>query len=133
MEEVKKSFKEQEMRWKEERKRMRGNMKQLEKRIGELEKKEGAKAERSMIDGKEMERGLGDKMKKTEWKLERRERDEKRRNIIIKVIKKEDKRREIEGVLRNIEVRVNIGKIGKIGGDKEKGRKMILAKLGSEG
>lgn len=112
---------------------MRENMKQLKKRIGELKRKEGANAERSMIDGKEMERGLGNKMKETEWKLERRKREEKRRNIIIKGIEKEGKRREIEGVLRNIEVRVDIREIGKIEGDKKKGREMILAKLRSEG
>lgn len=63
----------------------------VKKRIGELKRKEGAKAERSMIDGKEMERELGNKMKETEWKLERRKREEKRRNIIIKGIEKGDR------------------------------------------
>lgn len=73
-------------------------------------------------------------MKENEWKLKRREWEERMRNIIIKGIeKKENKRRKVvEGVLRDIGVRMEIGEIRRIRGDKEKVREMILTKLGNK-
>lgn len=134
MEDVKRIFKEKETRWKEEREEMMGNMRELEKRIGELEKREGTKEVGGKIEGEMMKKGMDDKMKEIEWKLEKREREERRRNIIIKGLEeREGRRREVvEGLLRDIGVVVEIGEIKRIGGDKEKGREMIVVKLGSE-
>lgn len=66
------------------------------------------------------------------WKMERKERKEMRRNIVLKGLKVEGKvRKGIEKVLEKIGVRVKIGEIKRIGKGKGEGGEMVV-KLDSE-
>lgn len=68
-----------------------------------------------------MKKGIDDKIKEIEWKLEKRERKERRRNIIKGLEERESKRMEVvERLLRDIGVSVEIKELKKIRGDKEK-------------
>lgn len=58
--------------------------KSLEKKIRELERKEESKEIGRKIEKEVMKKGIDDKIKEIEWKLEKREREERKRNIIIK-------------------------------------------------
>lgn len=73
-------------------------------------------------------------MREIEGKLEKKEREKRRRNIIIKGLEeREGKRREaVEEVLRKIGVMIKVGEIKRISGDKEKGKKMVMVKLRNE-
>lgn len=108
--------------------------KSLEKKIGELERKEESKEVGRKIGEEVMKKGIDDKIKEIEWKLEKREREERRKNIIIKGLEeREGKRMEVvERLLRDIGVSVEIKELKKIKGDKEKKREMIVIKLGSK-
>lgn len=68
-------------------------------------------------------------IEEVEWKLEKKKREERRKNIIIKGMEeKEEKRREtVEGIIKDIEVKVDIREI--IGGDRKKVREMVIVKL----
>lgn len=96
--------------------------KSLEKKIGELERKEESKEVGRKIGEEVMKKRIDDKIKEIEWKLEKRERKERRRNIIIKGLEeREGKRMEVvERLLRDIGVSVKIKELKKIRGDKEK-------------
>lgn len=74
------------------------------------------------------------RIKKLEWKMERKERKGRKKNIIIKRLEvREGGRREIvEGVIKNIEVEVEIEEVKRIGGDRKRERKMVLVKLENE-
>lgn len=99
--------------------------KSLEKKIGELERKEESKEVGRKIGEEVMKKGIDDKIKEIEWKLEKREREERRKNIIIKGLEeREGKRMEVvERLLRDIGVSVEIKELKKIKGDKEKKRR----------
>lgn len=108
--------------------------KSLEKKVGELERKEESKKVGRKIGEEVMKKGIDDKIKEIEWKLEKREREERRRNIIIKGLEeREGKRMEVvERLLRDIGVSVKIKELKKIRGNKDKKKKMIVIKLGSK-
>lgn len=69
-----------------------------------------------------------------EKKLERKEREERKNNIMIKGMKeKEGKRKEmVEGIITNIGMEVEVRKVKRLGGDKERRREMVMVKLGNE-
>lgn len=81
-------------------------------------------------DTEEMRNKLG----RIERRIERQEREERRKNIIIKGLKvKNGKRREaIEEVLNKIGTKVEIREIRKIGTGKEEGEEMVVVKVGGE-
>lgn len=108
--------------------------KSLEKKVGELERKEESKEVGRKIGEEVMKKGIDDKIKEIEWKLEKREREERRRNIIIKGLEeREGKRMEVvERLLRDIGVSVKIKELKKIRGNKDKKKEMIVIKLGSK-
>jgi len=84
----------------------------MEKRITELENKiKEGKIERQ-VGGKEEEvnkENVRERLKEMEWKMERKEREEKRRNIVIKGIKgdKEEVQKEIKEIMRELGVEID--------------------------
>lgn len=116
LEEMRKELRETKEKWRVERE-------ELEKGIEELKRKIA---------------GMGEEWreicKKVERKLEIKEREERRKNVIMKeVIVKESKRKEaVKGIFQDIGVRVNIGETRRIGGNSERGTETILMKLHNE-
>lgn len=93
LEEMRKELREREEKWRVERE-------ELERGIGELERKIAGMGEEWRERCKEVER-----------KLEIKESDERRKNIIMKevVVKKGKRKEAVEGIFQDIGVRVNIG------------------------
>jgi len=83
---------------------------------------------------KREKKGVENRLKEVEKLLERNEKDERRKNIIIRglEIKKGKRRETAEEILGMIGARVVVRQVIRIGGDKEKGREMVLVKLENE-
>lgn len=99
----------------------------LEKRLGELESRKNEEIQ------KKEEEELSRKVKWMEWKIEKEEREKRKRNIVIKGVKKtESIEREIEEICRSIEVKVEIEGIKELRTGREERGEMILVKLKDE-
>lgn len=109
-------------------------MKRLGDRLGKLERKEREGEEGRKTRGEKDNREMEDRMREIEGKLEKKEREGRRKNIIIKGLeeRKGKRRKAVEEVLRKIGVEIEMGEIKRIGGDREKGREMVMVKLGNE-
>jgi len=84
----------------------------------------------------EKRKGGGDitcKVKEIEKRLEIRDREERRRNVVIRgvAVKREGRRKAVEEIIKIIGMK-EMKEIKKIGGQAENGREMLLVKLGSE-
>jgi len=126
MEEMRKEMKQREVKWEEEKEEMR-------RRIGELEKRmKGVGGEG--VRGEEGSDNIGNRLRTLERKWEAKEREERRRNIIIKGAEvKEGKRREAaEEVIEAMGVKAEIEGVWKLGKGEREGREMILVKLKEE-
>lgn len=77
---------------------------------------------------------MEDRVKDIERKMELRAREERKKNILIRVLEvKEGKRREaVEELLEGIVVKVEIEEVRRLGGDKDKGRELVWVRLGNE-
>lgn len=75
-----------------------------------------------------------ERLKEIERKIEWRDREERKRNVIIKGVEiKEGKRREaVEKVLEIIRARVEVREVKRIARDRDREGEMILVRLGSE-
>lgn len=73
-------------------------------------------------------------MKVLERKMERKEREERKRNVAIKGLKVEEGkiREEIEEVMREIGARVNIKEMRKVGAGRGDKGEIVVVKLGNE-
>lgn len=108
IEQMRKEWKEQEGNWKKKREEMRECIKGLKKRVEELKggggkESEGADLKRGMRGGGKI---AENRLLKIERKVEMREREERRRNIIIKRVEVKDgkKREAVEKVLKVVEL-----------------------------
>jgi len=131
---LRKDFKEQEKKWEEEREEMRKNIRELNDRMEVLMKeREGERKRVGKGEGKGREE-LENKVKIMERKLEFKEREERRKNIIIKGVEvKEGKRREaVEEVIGALGMKVDIESCWKLGRGTVVGQEMILVKLKEE-
>lgn len=103
-------------------------IKGLERRVKKLEmaEKEEEGDEGGIREDKGRER-IKERVKDIERKMELKERDDRKRNIIIRELEvKEGKRREaVEETFERIEVRVEIEEVKRLGGDKDKGREVV--------
>lgn len=63
-----------------------------------------------------------------------KEREEKRKNVIIREMEvSEGRRKEMaEEIIKRAEAKVSIEEVKRIGGDREKDREIVLVRLGSE-
>ena len=133
MEKLKKEIGERERRWEEERRGMKKRIDDLEKMIGEIvtgkrgEKGEGDREER--IGGQDR---VEQRLKNVERKMEGKEREERKKNIVIKKIKidNEDLKGEIGRIMKEIGAEVEIKDIRKVGAVQE-GRGIVIITLGN--
>lgn len=103
---MQRDLKEQEKRWREERKGLIYTIKRLEKRVKELETGTEKEENRENVGKRGKGKGMAkERMKEIERNLERKERDERRRNVVVKGVEvKEGKKEEaVEEVLNNLE------------------------------
>lgn len=109
LEKMKKDLGEREAKWQRERKEMMDRIQKLEEKIKGWEAKRGREEGRLIEEGGRG--GLGGKIKDIEWKMEIRERRERRRNIIVKGMEiKEGKSEEaIERILKDRDGRESEG------------------------
>lgn len=125
MEEMRKEMREQERRWREEREEMRRTTGKLERRVERLEGggKAGIEWDRNEVE-------IGKRLREMERKMEMKEREERRKNFLIKVLEvKEGKRREaVEEILKTLGVDIEIKEMRRIGRDGNK--EMILVGTG---
>ncbi|KAL6421060.1 hypothetical protein ACFW04_013584 [Cataglyphis niger] len=120
IEKVRKELRESEKKWKEEREELKNHIKELDGRLGKIENRyigEG-KGNRAVSRGV-----IGNRLKEMESNMERREREERRRNVLIKGMEvKEGRRRTaVEELFGSIGVKAEIEEVRKIGGDVEGG------------
>ncbi|XP_070168832.1 uncharacterized protein PF3D7_1120000-like [Polyergus mexicanus] len=135
LEKIREEFREREREWEEERREMRGRIENLERklekwikegkgRVGE-EGKEGA--------GVVGEGELETKIKVIERKLERKEREDRKRNIVIRrvEVEKGDVRGGVEKILEILGVNIKIESVKRVGIMTEGERGMAVVTLGS--
>jgi len=74
-------------------------------------------------------------LREIERRMEKKEREERRKNVIIRGLEvKEGKRKEaVEEILKEIGVEVEVKEIWRISGDREKGREAVGVKIEEEG
>ncbi|KAL6417578.1 hypothetical protein ACFW04_012649 [Cataglyphis niger] len=127
MEKVRKEFRESEKRWMEERE-------ELKRRIKGLGNGDTGKREGNMVNGREGSEAIRNKLNEMENRMERREREERRRNVLIKGVEvKEGKRRvAVEELFDSIGIKAEIEEVRKIGGSVEEGREMMVIRLKNE-
>ncbi|KYM96706.1 hypothetical protein ALC62_12627, partial [Cyphomyrmex costatus] len=131
---------EREKKWREEEEDMEKRMNQLEKKMEEHEvvmkkREEGREPDGGGEKDKESWAREEDRMGKIEKKIEMREREERRKNIIIKGLegKTSDVHVEAERVLREIlQLKVGIEEVKEVGSRREGGRRMAVVKLCSK-
>ncbi|KAL6431940.1 hypothetical protein ACFW04_007397 [Cataglyphis niger] len=123
IEKVRKEFRESEKRWMEEREELKRRVKGLEEKMERL----------GNGDIGEREKRIGwNRLKEMENKMERREREERKRNVLIKGVEVKEGRRRmaVEELFDNIEVKAEIEEVRKI--DVEGGREMMVVRLKNE-
>ncbi|KAL6416607.1 hypothetical protein ACFW04_011364 [Cataglyphis niger] len=120
MDKVRKEFRKSEKRWMEEREEL-GN--------GDTGKREG-----NMVNGREGSEAIGNKLNEMENRMERREREEKRRNVLIKGVEIKEGRRRVamEELFDSIGIKAEIEEVRKIGGSVEEEREMMVIRLKNE-
>lgn len=114
-------FKERESRWERERRDLVAAQEEMRKSIEKMDSRGDGMLER--------------RVKELEKKMEMKDREERRRNIIIRgVTVKEGKRREaVEGLFREIGAKVTVKGVKRIGEVNRKGKEMIWVRLEDEG
>lgn len=125
---IRKELRERESRWEEEREEMRGYIRGLEDRVAQLEGRKRAEGV-----GKEEGRETVNRVRDLERRMEMKEREERKKNILIRGVKiKEEKRKEaVEEIMEVIGVRVTIEVVRKLRGGEKEGE-LIWVRLGSE-
>ncbi|XP_036147203.1 histone-lysine N-methyltransferase, H3 lysine-79 specific-like [Monomorium pharaonis] len=113
-------FKEREYRWERERKELVVVQEELKRKIEKIE-----------VGG---DNAVGKKVREIERRLEMKEREDRRKNLLIKGVEvKEGNRKEaVEKVFREIGAEVTVKGVRRIGEGSKKGREMIWVKLESE-
>ncbi|RLU19487.1 hypothetical protein DMN91_008044 [Ooceraea biroi] len=134
VEELRKELKEQEETGRKERQEMKSRIDKLEKDVKELKiENVGEKGEDMRVEGVKRD-GLEDKVIELERRMEIKDREERRRNVVMREVEvKEGKRVEaVREVLERIGAKGEMVECRRIGGDKGKGRERILVKLSNE-
>ncbi|KAL6416970.1 hypothetical protein ACFW04_014764 [Cataglyphis niger] len=124
IEKVRKEFRECEKRWKEEREELKRRIEELKGKIEKTENRNIGEGEGSRAVSRGVNEGRRIKIKELESRMERREREERMKNVLIKgmEIKEGSTRVAVEKLLDNIGVKAEIEKVRKIGRGGEEGR-----------
>lgn len=125
-EEVKREMREA----REEREELKEHIKGLKRRMEEIERREEVGTEKGKEGGKEGE-GIKERISEIERKLERKEREEKKKNIVIRRLKvKEGKRKEaVEEAMKAIGVEIEAKEVWRIADERERGREMVVIRI----
>lgn len=130
-------WREKEMEWEREREKERLRMERLEEMVVGIEEKNkrmernieefGRKGGLEKIDNKNEDRRL----RMVEINLDKRERELKRENIVIKGIRVQgvEIEKEIEELWETMEIRAEVKEVRKIGRVDKEGRGMVLVKM----
>lgn len=114
--------------WREERRRWEEKSRRMEKRMEEIERWEREKSRKEGLDEKGRRR-----LREVELKMDKREREGRRRNLVIRGINMGGKgvEEEVKELWRKMELKEEIEakEVRKIGREDGKGRGMILVKL----
>ncbi|XP_024894179.1 chromatin assembly factor 1 subunit A-like [Temnothorax curvispinosus] len=97
--------------------------------------KERLRRLKEKVEGRKEEKGEERSERvEVERRLERKEKEERRRNIVIRglEIRGGGRKEEAEKLLEKIRAKVKAIEVKRIGGDAEKGREMVLLKLENE-
>jgi len=91
--------------------------------------------DRGEVRGAKGQEELEGRLRKIERRMEKKEREERRKNVIIRGLEvKEGKRKEaVEKILKEIGVKMEVKKIWRISGDREKEREAVGVKIEEEG
>lgn len=110
-----------------------GGGEKLDRRVRELEVK-GEEKEGKGRKVNEREGRIEEKIRGIENRLEKKEREERRKNIVTEEIKvKEGNRKDaVEGILKSIGVEAKIEELRRLGKNEERGTEMIWVKLENE-
>lgn len=132
LEKIREEFGEREREWEEEKREMRGRIENLERKLEKLIK-EGIGEEGKEGIGVAGEGELETKIKVIERKLERKEREDRRRNIVIRRVgmEKGDVRGGVEKILEKLGVDIKIESVKRVGIMTEGERGMAVVTLGS--
>ncbi|KAL6416393.1 hypothetical protein ACFW04_011573 [Cataglyphis niger] len=114
--------------------RVNRRIKGLEEKMERLGNGDTGKREGNMVNGREGSEAIRNKLNEMENRMERREREERRRNVLIKGVEvKEGKRRvAVEELFDSIGIKAEIEEVRKIGGSVEEGREMMVIRLKNE-
>ncbi|CAL1672140.1 unnamed protein product [Lasius platythorax] len=132
IEKLRKEFREGERKWREEKEEMRNYIKGLEGKLEKLERDSKGALEEFKVKGGDGE--MENRLVVIEKRMEKREREERKKNVLIKGVEvKEGKRREaIEEVFNCMGIKAEFEEIKKVGGETEGGREMFVVKFRSE-
>ncbi|XP_053989896.1 uncharacterized protein LOC128882336 [Hylaeus volcanicus] len=133
-EEMLRQLSEMKESWERERAELRGKIEMLEKKVERLKLKE--KKEEGGETGEEERRELSKKVRELVTRIDKKEREGRRRNLIIKDVKVEGKGKEevVEEIWGRIGVKEKIEEVRRIGKVDREGRGRLMVKMeGVEG
>jgi len=136
LETLRRDLRERETKWKGEKEELKKCIRELEEKVEVLEMEGEEKGKGSEVDNREGKGrgGMEKKVKKMERKLEMKEREERRKNIVIRGLEvREGRRREaVDEVLGAMGMKAEIEGIWRVGRAGEEGREMVVVKFGVE-
>ncbi|KAL6421075.1 hypothetical protein ACFW04_013599 [Cataglyphis niger] len=118
----------------EEREELKRHVKELEEKMERLGNGDIGEREENRVVNRGESKAIRNRLKEMENRMERREREERRRNVLIKgvEVKKGRRRVAVEELFDNIGVKAEIEEMRKIGGGVERGREMMVVRLKNE-
>jgi hypothetical protein len=128
LEKIRRKGRERERRWREERESLIDTVRRLEKKVEELK---GGGEVRTGGGGKGEE--LDRRVREMEKREKMRDREIRRKNVIVKGLKvKEGKRLEaVEGLMKEIGAKVEVKEVWRVGAA-QNGEEMVVVRMGSE-
>ncbi|KAL6417092.1 hypothetical protein ACFW04_012988 [Cataglyphis niger] len=114
--------------------RVNKRIKGLEEKMERLGNGDTGKREGNMVNGREGSEAIRNKLNEMENRMERREREERRKNVLIKRVEVKEGRRRVavEELFDSIGIKAEIEEVRKIGGNVEEGREMMVIRLKNE-
>ncbi|KAL6420239.1 hypothetical protein ACFW04_014609 [Cataglyphis niger] len=133
IEKVRKKLRESEKKCKEERKELKYHIKELEGKIKKIKNRDIGEGEGNRAVSRGVNEVIGNRLKEMESRIERREREERKRNLLIKGVEvKEGRKRAAVEELFGSGVKAEIEEMRKIGGSIEGGKEMMVVRLKNE-
>lgn len=134
IDEMKRELGEQLREGREERECLREELERLNERVKKLEQNKINKLNSSDEEGVAGDGEMNKKLKGIERKLELKDREERRKNVIIRGLKVEgeDRKKKVEEIMDFIGAKVDVIETKRLAEDREKGREMVWVRLKDE-